>query len=86
MIKNPKPLHPGLVLSEIYMKEMGLTQTALAELCGCTHRKVNEIVNQKRSISPEFAIALEEAIGTTAEMWVRMQAEYDLWIAREKAA
>lgn len=86
MLKNPKPLHPGVVLSEVYMKEMGLTQTALAQLCGCTHRKVNEIVNQKRAISPDFAIALEKSLGTTAEMWVRMQAEYDLWIAREKAA
>ena len=86
MIKNTKPLHPGVVLAEIYMKEMSLNQTALAALCGCTHRKVNEIVNQKRSISPEFAIALEDALGTTAEMWVRMQAEYDLWVARERAA
>jgi addiction module HigA family antidote len=86
MIKNPKPLHPGVVLAEIYMKEMGLTQTALAELCGCSHRKINEIVNQKRAISADFAIELEKAIDTTAEMWVRMQAEYDLWVAREKAA
>lgn len=86
MIKNPKPLHPGVVLAEVYMKEMGLTQTALAELCGCSHRKINEIVNQKRAISADFAIELEKAIDTTAEMWVRMQAEYDLWVAREKAA
>jgi addiction module HigA family antidote len=86
MIKNPKPLHPGVVLAEVYMKEMGLTQTALAQICGCSHRKINEIVNQKRAISADFAIELEKAINTTAEMWVRMQAEYDLWVAREKAA
>jgi addiction module HigA family antidote len=49
-------------------------------------RKINEIVNGKRSISPQFAIELEETIGTSAEMWVRMQAEYDLSITREKAA
>lgn len=86
MIKNVKPLHPGVVLAEIYMKEMGLNQTALAVLCGCSHRKINEIVNQKRAVSAEFAIHLEKVLGTTAEMWVRMQAEYDLWVAREKAA
>ncbi len=86
MIKASKPLHPGLVLREVYMKEMGLTHTTLAKLCGCSHRKINEIVNQKRAISPEIAIELEEALGTTAEMWVRMQADYDLWVAREKAA
>lgn len=86
MIKNPKPLHPGVVLQEIYMKELNINQTQLAKLCDCSPRKINEIVNGKRSISPEFAIDLEVAIGTSAEMWVRMQAEYDLSIAREKAA
>jgi addiction module HigA family antidote len=86
MIKNPKPMHPGTVLAEIYMKEMNLNQTQLAEECGCSHRKINEIVNGKRAVSPEFALVLEKVLGTTAEMWVRMQAEYDLWVAREKAA
>lgn len=86
MIKNPSPLHPGVILAEVYMKKMGLTQTALAQLCGCHHRKINEIVNAKRSISPEFALVLEEVLGTSAEMWVRMQAEYDLSVVRQKAA
>jgi len=85
MIKNPKPLHPGLVLSEVYMTEMSLNQSELARKCGCSSRKVNEIVNGKRGVSPEFALILEEVLGTTAEMWVRMQAEYDLWEARKAA-
>lgn len=86
MIKSPKPMHPGQVLSEIYMSEMGLNQSQLAEKCGCSHRKINEIVNGKRGISPEFAIDLEKILGTSASMWVRIQAEYDLWVARKKAA
>ncbi len=86
MIKNPKPMHPGQVLAEIYMKEMDLNQSQLAEKCKCSPRKINKIVNCKRSISPEFALVLEKVLGTTAEMWVRMQAEYDLSIARKKAA
>ena len=86
MIKNPKPLHPGQVLSEIYMAEMNFNQTRLAEKCGCSPRKINEIVNGKRSISPQFAIQLEKVLGTTAEMWVRIQAEYDLWQARQNVA
>lgn len=86
MIRNPKPLHPGTVLNEVYMKEMNLNQSQLAELLGCLPKKINEIVNGKRSISPQFAIDLEATIGTSAEMWVRMQAEYELWITREKAA
>ena len=86
MIDNPLPLHPGQVLSEIYMAEMGLSQTDLAKRCGCPPRKVNEIVNGKRGISPSFAITLESVLGTSAEMWVRMQAEYDLWEARQHVA
>jgi len=86
MIKNIKPLHPGIVLREVYMAEMGLNQTQLAQNCGCSHRKINEIINGKRGISPQFAIIMEMVLGTSAEMWVRMQAEYDLWEARQKAA
>ena len=86
MIKNPLPLHPGKVLSEVYMSQLGLNQSSLASLCGCSPRKINEIVNGKRGISPSFAITLESVLGTSAEMWVRMQAEYDLWEARQKAA
>ncbi len=86
MIKNTNPLHPGEVLNEVYMKEMNLNQSQLAELCKCTPRKINEIVNGKRGISPLFAIELESAIGTSAEMWVKMQAEYDLWVARQSVA
>jgi addiction module HigA family antidote len=86
MIKNPKPLHPGQVLNEVYMAEMNLNQTALAAKCKCSPRKINEIVNGKRGISPEFAIVLEKVLGTSAEMWVRMQADYDLWAARRNVA
>ena len=86
MITNTNPLHPGVVLSEIYMKEMGLNQSELSRLLLCSPRKINEIVNGKRGISPEFAIDLERVLNTSAEMWVRMQAEYDLFEARAKAA
>ena len=86
MISNPQPLHPGIVLAEVYMAEMGLNQTSLANLCQCAPRKINEIVNGKRAISASFAITLESVLGTSAEMWVRMQADYDLWVARNKAA
>jgi addiction module HigA family antidote len=86
MIKNPKPLHPDQVLDEVYMNEMSLNQSQLAAKCKCSPRKINEIVNGKRAISHEFAITLEKVLGTTAEMWVRMQADYDLWDARKHVA
>lgn len=86
MIDNPLPLHPGKVLAEIYMTELDLNQTGLAKACQCAPRKINEIVNGKRGISPSFAIILESVLGTSAEMWVRMQADYDLWEARQRVA
>ena len=85
MINNPNPLHPGVVLQEVYMAEMGLNQSALAALLGCAPRKINEIVNGKRGISAAFALELEAALKTSASMWVRMQADYDLFVARRAA-
>lgn len=84
MLKNPHPVHPGELLSEIYLSQLGWTQTKLAQELGCAHRKVNEIINGKRSISPDFALDLEKVLNTEAEMWVRLQAEYDLDQARKK--
>ena len=84
MLKNPHPSHPGEILSGIYLSQMGWSQTRLAEELGCAHRKVNEIVNGKRAISPEFALDLEAVLNTEAEMWVRLQAEFDLHQARKK--
>ena len=84
MIKNPYPSHPGEILNDVYLSQLGWTQTKLAQELGCAHRKVNEIINGKRSISPDFAIDLEEVLKTEAEMWVRLQAEFDLHQARKK--
>ena len=77
-------MHPGQVLAEVYMKELDLNQSTLAAKIGCAHRKINEIVNGKRGISADFAIDLERTLGTSAEMWMNMQASYDLWVARQK--
>ncbi len=79
-------MHPGVVLNEVFLSELGLNQSQFAEKCKCSHRKINEIINGKRAVSPDFAIVLEKVLGTSAEMWVRVQAEYDLWVARQRAA
>lgn len=82
--QDQRPSHPGVVLASYYMAEMGLSQTQLAALINCSHRKVNEIVNGRRGITPAFALDLERVLGTSAEMWVSMQAAYDLWVERQK--
>lgn len=83
MISNPKPLHPRKVLAAHMMKS-GLSQSELARRLHWAPRKVNEIINGKREISPEFALDLEKVLGTSADMWVSMQAAFDRWQARQK--
>ena len=84
MIKSPIPIHPGIVLAEVYMKDMGLTMSALAALCKLSRGTISTVINKKAAVSPKTAVKLEQALGMRAEVWVRMQAEYDLNVAREK--
>ena len=81
-VKNTNPTHPGKILEAIYMEDHNLNQSELAKKLGCAPNKINEIVRGKRGITPEFAIQLEEIFGLDAAVWVRMQAEYDVWLAR----
>ena len=85
-VKNPDPMHPGVALETIYLVDLNLSQSDLAKKLGCAPRKVNEICRGKRGISAGFAIDLERVLGTTAEMWVNMQAAWDLHQARVKKA
>lgn len=83
-VANPNPLHPGQVLDELYLKVKDLSQSELARQLGCAHRKVNEIINGKRGITPDFALDLERVLGVKAETWLSMQMAWDLARAREK--
>jgi addiction module HigA family antidote len=87
-IKSPTDhmLHPGQVLAEIYMKDRDYNQSTLAKALGCQARKINEIVNGKRGVTADFALQLADLFDTTPEMWVRMQADYDLFVAIKKLA
>lgn len=82
-VKDTTPLHPGVILSEYYMKEANITQVELAKRIGCSHRKINEVVNGKRALSAALAVALEDVFGASAEMWARLQASYDVWLERQ---
>ena len=76
----------GDFLKTMILEERGLTQKWLAEQIGCAERKISEICNDKRGISASFAIELEKVFGISAEFWVTMQAKWDLYNARLKAA
>lgn len=82
--KSRKPSHPGEILRELYMEPLGLTQQELAEHLGCTRAAISEIVNSRRSISPEMALKLADAFLTSSEMWENLQRDYNLHKAKAK--
>ena len=82
--KHRSPTHPGEILQVDFLTPMGLTQTALAAHLKWPHAKINELIKGKRGVTPAVALALADAFGTNAEMWMNLQANYDLWQAQQK--
>ena len=85
MAKQPKnPFHPGEILLEEFLVPEGITQSAFAEKIGWTRARLNELIKGKRGISAEAALDLAEALGTSAKLWMNLQATYDLDRASKK--
>jgi len=80
--KKLAPIHPGEILREEFMRPLGLSQNALARALNVPPRRINEIVLEKRGISADTALRLARCLGTSAEMWTGLQADYDLLLAR----
>ncbi len=79
MTNQPKkPFHPGEILLEEFLQPQGMTQTAFAEKVGWTRARLNELVRGRRGITADAAIDLSEALGTSAKLWMNLQATYDL--------
>ncbi len=74
-----EPTHPGKILNEDFLRPFGLTQSALAKEISTTFRTINELVNEKRNMSPEMAIKLSRYFGTSAELWLNLQNQYDIY-------
>ena len=72
------PAHPGEILLEEFLRPLGLTQVALARHLGIPTQRINEIVRGKRDITPDTAWLLAEAFGTTPQLWMNLQMNYDL--------
>jgi addiction module HigA family antidote len=75
------PTHPGEVIKE-EIEYRGVSQRDLARRMGVPYMAVNEVLNGRRRVSPEFAILIEAALGIEADMFVRMQMRYDMQVAR----
>lgn len=77
------PPHPGEILRMLCLEPLGLTVTAAAEALGVSRKTLSSILNGRAGISPEMAIRLSIAFGTTAESWLNRQSQYDLWHAEQ---
>ena len=86
MGKKLPAIHPGDVLLEDFMKPLGLTGYRLAKDIGVPSLRINQIIRRKRSITADTALRLARYFGTSAGVWLRLQARYDLEIAEPKLA
>ena len=75
-MKNPP--HPGRIVRDECLQPLGLSVTAGAKVLGVSRQALNNLVNERAGISPEMAIRLAKAFGSTAQTWLRMQSNYDL--------
>ena len=76
-----KPLHPGEVLREDFLKPMGITAYRLAKDINVPVNRITGIVNEDRAISADTALRLSRYFGTSAKVWTGLQSDYDLEIA-----
>lgn len=82
MTQMHSPAHPGEVLREYLPEGLGVTEAA--RRLGITRQALSAVLNGRAGVSAEMALRLEAALGTTAEMWIQMQAGHDLWKARQR--
>ena len=81
-VEKLPPVHPGEVLLEDFLKPMGISQYRLAKDIGVLPRRINEIVHGKRAVTADTALRLARYFGTSVEVWMGLQADYDVEKAR----
>jgi antitoxin HigA-1 len=79
------PTRPGEMLLEEFIKPLGLSQTELAEWIGVSYPRLNEIVNGKRSVTPDTALRLEQVFGVDAQFWLNLQVAWELYRVKHSA-
>jgi addiction module HigA family antidote len=76
-----RPTHPGEMLREDFIPDFGLTVAGLAKLLGVSRQSINELLRERRAVSPEMAIRLARLFGNSPEFWLNAQRAVDLWDA-----
>lgn len=77
-MKPRKPIHPGEMLLEEFLRPRGMSQREFAEKLDWTKAKLNELVRGKRGVTADSALDLAEALGTSPELWMNLQMMWDL--------
>jgi antitoxin HigA-1 len=83
-LKKLPPIHPGEILSEEFLKPLGMSMNKLADELHVPANRITQIVEGRRSITGETALRLARYFGTSAEFWLGMQKDYDLQVARDE--
>ncbi|MEH1765288.1 MAG: HigA family addiction module antitoxin [Nostoc sp.] len=77
--KYRPPSHPGEILLKDFLDPMGITQRELADALHVPYQRINELVNQKRGITPSTAIRLSKFFGNSSEFWLNLQQNWELY-------
>lgn len=80
-LRDPKrrPVHPGAILREDVLPALKMTQKEFADWIGVSRLTVSEVLNEKRTVTPDMAMRLGKAVGNGPDIWLRMQQTLDLW-------
>jgi addiction module HigA family antidote len=82
--KHRSPTHPGEMLLKEFLEPLEITQLELARHLGWPYARLNEIVNGKRGITADSALAIGDALGTGPEFWINLQSDWNLWQSRRQ--
>jgi addiction module HigA family antidote len=79
--RDRPPTHPGQMLQEEFLLPLAITQSELAVRLGVSFPRLNEIVRGKRGVTPDTALRLARVVGMSADFWLGLQQDWDLWHA-----
>jgi antitoxin HigA-1 len=84
MAKKLKPMHPGEVLREEFLIPLKMSAGTLAKICGLPRTRIERIASERTGITADTALRLAKALGTTAQLWLNLQNDYDVQIAERE--
>jgi addiction module HigA family antidote len=82
-MRDIPPIHPGRILADQYLAELGLSQRRLAELIDVPPRRINQIIKGERAITPDTSLRLGKLLGQSDTFWLNLQRHYEIELARE---